>query len=337
MPSEPVSVIVTVYNEIASIDGLLATLAVQVRQPDEVVVVDGGSNDGTLERLRATVEGQVAAPVWPAGIRLTVISAPGANISAGRNLAIRSAQGPWIAATDAGVRLEPQWLSQLMVPADAGASWVAGFFASDPANTFEAALGAVTLPLESEIDPSGFLPSSRSVAYRRADALAVGGYPEWLDYCEDLVFDLRMVQAIGRPAFAPRAVAHFRPRPTLAAFGRQYYRYARGDGKANLFAMRHAVRYATYLVAIPMLIAAALTGRAPWSAAAGALLVAGLLSMVWRPLARLVHQWALLGTGARVAAVALLPVLRIWGDVAKMVGFPAGWLWRLRNRPPTWR
>lgn len=337
MPSEPVSVIATVYNEIGAIDGLLATLAAQVRQPDEVVVVDGGSNDGTLERLRETVEGQGAGPGWPAGIRLTVISAPGANISAGRNLAIRAAQGPWIAATDAGVRLEPQWLSQLMVPADAGASWVAGFFASDPASTFEAALGAVTLPLESEVDPSAFLPSSRSVAYRRVDALAAGGYPEWLDYCEDLVFDLRMVRAIGRPAFAPRAVAHFRPRTTLAAFGRQYYRYARGDGKANLFAKRHAVRYATYLVSIPMLLAAALAGSAPWSSAAWALLAAGLLSMVWRPLDRLMQHWSRMGTRARLAAVALLPVLRVWGDAAKMVGFPAGWLWRLRNRPPAWR
>jgi glycosyltransferase involved in cell wall biosynthesis len=337
MTSAPVSVIVTVYNEIASIDALLATLASQSRAPDEVVIVDGGSDDGTLERLRATAAREGQGPAWPAEIRLTVVSAPGANISEGRNLAIRSAQGPWLAVTDAGVRLEPQWLARLLAPIDAGASWVAGFFASDPTTCFETALGAVTLPLASEIDPTRFLPSSRSVAFRRVDALEIGGYPEWLDYCEDLIFDLRLIRAIGRPAFAPQAVAHFRPRTSLAAFGRQYFRYARGDGKADLFAGRHALRYATYLVAIPLLLTTSLAARAPWSWLAGWLLAAGLLAMQWRPLRRLPLQWTRLGPIERLKALALLPMLRIWGDLAKMLGYPVGRLWRRRNRPPAWR
>jgi hypothetical protein len=25
------------------------------------------------------------------------------------------------------------------------------------------------------------------------------------------------------------------------------------------------------------------------------------------------------------------------GDVAKMIGYPVGWWWRLRHRPPNWR
>ncbi len=44
-----VSVIVTVYNERDSIGRLLASLAEQTRLPDEVVICDGGSNDGTVD------------------------------------------------------------------------------------------------------------------------------------------------------------------------------------------------------------------------------------------------------------------------------------------------
>jgi len=33
----------------------------------------------------------------------------------------------------------------------------------------------------------------------------------------------------------------------------------------------------------------------------------------------------------------LIPVIRVVGDIAKMLGYPVGWVWRLRHRPPDWR
>ncbi len=42
-----VSVIITVLNEAESLPGLFDSLAAQSRLPDQVVVVDGGSVDGT--------------------------------------------------------------------------------------------------------------------------------------------------------------------------------------------------------------------------------------------------------------------------------------------------
>lgn len=337
-PPSAVSVIATVFQEVDSIDRLLRSLAAQDRRPQEVVIVDGGSSDGTLERLQAVAGGHEPALPWPADIPLRIHAAPGANISRGRNLAIEAAAGPWIAATDAGVALEPSWLAELMAPVDEGqAPWVGGFFASAPENDFELALGAVTLPLAPEIAASSFLPSSRSVAFRRQDALAIGGYPEWLDYCEDLVFDLRLITHAGRPAFAPRACVSFRPRPGWRAFWTQYYRYARGDGKSGLWPRRHAIRYATYLVAIPSLAWIGAIAPGPVSSAAGLLLAAGLASMAWRPLRRLRAQWSALDTSRRAKAAALLLPLRLWGDLAKMAGYPAGLWWRWRQRPPAWR
>jgi glycosyltransferase involved in cell wall biosynthesis len=48
-----VSLITTVKDAAEEIGPFLASLAAQTRVPDEVIVVDGGSSDGTVERLRS--------------------------------------------------------------------------------------------------------------------------------------------------------------------------------------------------------------------------------------------------------------------------------------------
>jgi hypothetical protein len=32
-----------------------------------------------------------------------------------------------------------------------------------------------------------------------------------------------------------------------------------------------------------------------------------------------------------------IPVMRVVGDIAKMLGYPVGLWWRWRHRPPDWR
>jgi glycosyltransferase involved in cell wall biosynthesis len=48
-----VSVVSTVLNESAAIDALVESLMRQTLAPAEVIIVDGGSTDGTWERLQA--------------------------------------------------------------------------------------------------------------------------------------------------------------------------------------------------------------------------------------------------------------------------------------------
>ncbi len=317
-----VSVIITVFNEGKAIGGLLDSLAAQTRAPDEVVVVDGGSTDDTLPVLRAYAGG--------GRFPLRVLVEPGANISRGRNLAVAAASGEVIASTDAGVWLTPDWLAELVAPFEAPdlPQVVAGFFVPDPHGAFEIAMGATVLPTLAEIDPARFLPSSRSVAFTKAAWQTGGGYPEWLDYCEALIFDFRLRAAYGLFAFAPRAVAHFRPRGDLRSFFRQYYRYARGDGKADLWRKRHAIRYLTYLAGAPLLAILGAWLSPWWWAVGGVLGAAGLLTTPYRRLAPLLGS---LPWGQRLQAIFWVPVIRVTGDVAKMIGYPVGWLWRLRR------
>jgi cellulose synthase/poly-beta-1,6-N-acetylglucosamine synthase-like glycosyltransferase len=284
-----------------------------------VVVVDGGSTDGTLEVLRS----------YQGRLPLIVLVREGSNISQGRNAAIAAAKGEVIASTDAGVRLDPGWLKGLLAPFEGQGpvDVVSGFFLPDPRSAFEVALGATTLPVESDIDPRRFLPSSRSVAFRKEAWLKVGGYPEWLDYCEDLIFDFKLREAGCKFTFTPQAVAYFRPRPTLRAFFLQYFRYARGDGKANLWPKRHAIRYSTYFLAVPLLLALGFLRHPLW----WGLLIAGMALYLWTPYERLLSMLPRLGLADRVKALLFIPLIRFAGDLAKMCGYPMGCLWRFRH------
>lgn len=326
-----VSLILTVLNEGEHLRRLFDSILAQAYPPDEVVICDGGSRDSTLSVIQSYAD----------RLKLKIVTAPGSNISQGRNVAIRAASYPVIAVTDAGVWLDPNWLAALL----AASHWrvyegqpalqthakdpvlVAGFYQSDPSTPFEVALGATTLPNVNEISAGRFLPSSRSVAFLKSAWEAVGGYPEWLDFSEDVVFDLALRQKFGPFAFAPQAIAHFRPRPSLASFARQYFNYAKGDGKANLWPRIHFVRYFTYLVAVPLGVYAALA-VSPWLWLVGVLAA---LAYIRRPLQRLsrlpIKSWA-----DRLLVLAWIPVIRVTGDLAKMVGYPVGVAWRLNHK-----
>lgn len=314
-----VTIIATVKNEGEALRPLLDSIIDQTRHPDEVVICDGGSTDDTLAILDEYSQ-------W---LPLRVIVESGSNISRGRNVAIAAATGDVIAGTDAGVVLSPHWLEELIAPfADDTVQVVSGWFEADPYTDFEVVMGSTVLPALDDIDPQTFLPSSRSVAYRKGAWAVVGGYPEWLEHSEDLVFDMALRDRFGPFPFAPGAVVYFRPRSDLRSFYRQYYAYARGDGKANLWIKRHAVRYITYLVGVPLILR--WIWREKWFG--WVLMAAGVGAYTRRPAERL---WA--GTWGwrppeRLRAFALIPIIRLVGDVAKMIGYPAGLWWRLRNQ-----
>lgn len=327
-PSERsrVSLIFTVKNEAASLSELLESVAAQSVAPDEIICVDGGSEDGTVAVLRR----------WQSRLPLHIIEAPGASISVGRNLALAAAIGEIVAVTDGGVRLDRDWLRELVAPFKRDEALqpdvVAGFFRADPRSRFEAALAAVTLPDEVEIVADRFLPSSRSLALRRSWYQSGIRYPEWLDYCEDLILDLRLKRAGAHFAFWPRAFVWFRPRASARAFFLQYFRYARGDGRAGLFARRHVTRYGTYCLVLPLL-----WGQRRRSTARAAL-ATGAILYLRRPALRLLRRNEACGVDLAYAA-GLLPLLRITGDLAKMAGYPVGLWWRWRRFGPrrTWR
>ena len=112
-----VSLISTVKDASAHIEEFVGSVRAQTRAPDEMIVVDGGSTDGTPELLRRAAADAV-----------TVIEERGANIARGRNLAIAAAAHDVIAVTDADCVLDPRWLERILEPIEADADVSMGFY-----------------------------------------------------------------------------------------------------------------------------------------------------------------------------------------------------------------
>jgi len=299
----PVTLIVTVRNEEASIDALLDSLFSGARPPDEIVIADGGSTDRTLERLR----GRAAADP-----RVTVLVTPG-NRSVGRNAAIRAARHELIACTDAGAEVEPTWLERIVAPfADPAVDVVAGFYRPVGDTWFERAAGVVSAPALTEIDPARFLPSTRSVAFRREAWRRAGGFDEALDHNEDTPFALRMKAAGCRFAFAPDAIVRWHPRGDVRSFYRQHRRFGLGDGESRVQGWFYGRLAAKYALAAILFIAGF------WLPSAWGLLAAGAALFVLSQSRRAKERLPLL------AALALVPALKVVYDAAYLWGYIRG-------------
>lgn len=324
--SPTVSLICTVRDEADTIADLLDSMLAQSRLPDEIVVNDCGSRDAT-----AVIVQSYAAR--DARIRLV---RGGYNIPSGRNHAIAAARGTLIACTDAGLVLDRDWLARIIAPLEQephAADLVGGFYSPAPRSIFELALGATNYPDAEEIVAERFLPSGNSMAFRKHVWEAVGGFPEWADHCEDLIFDQQVIRAGYRWVFVPDARVWFRPRESLIAFARQYFFYARGDGVAHLWGLRHAIRYATYFTTATMLL---VSWRYPKMRGWLALLLAvGAGCYTFAPYRRLLARSRGYPWYQRLYAIALVPIIRVVGDCAKMIGYPVGCLRRMtyRNLP----
>ncbi len=298
-----VSLVTTVLNARGNVSAFLESVAAQTRPPEEVVVVDGGSTDGTLEELRRAE-----------GIRLIV--EPGANISRGRNVAIAAAAHDVIALSDADCVLEPDWLERLLQPIEAGAEVAMGAYRPIAEGFLQRCVAAVNLPDPDEWEEATFMPSGRSVAFRRTAIEHVGGYPEWLDIGEDMFVDHRWRERGMDMRLARDAVAWWRLRAGLRGTWVQYFRYARGDAIAGMHPDRNALRFAVY-------------GGALWAWSTRGTLrklatVAGGIAYAREPIVRALRRFD--GPRERAAAFAAIHALIGFIDAAKMSGYAAGLL-----------
>src|SRR5512137_2631089 len=92
------SVIIPTLNEAATLPRLLRALQAQTRPPDEIIVADAGSQDGTAEQACS-----LGAKVIPGG-------KPGP----GRNAGARAAAGDLFLFLDADVLPPPDFMEKLL-------------------------------------------------------------------------------------------------------------------------------------------------------------------------------------------------------------------------------
>jgi glycosyltransferase involved in cell wall biosynthesis len=247
-----VSVIVPVRDEEHSIRELLDSLLKQTRPPDEIVITDGGSVDATPQIIEDYI--RKGAPV-------RLIRAGAALPGRGRNLGAAAAQFEWLGFTDAGIRLENDWLETLTARAaqDAAIDIVYGSWEPVTDTFFKECAAIAYVPPPSPRDGIVARPRFIASTLLRRDAWAkVGGFPEDLRSAEDLIFMDRLEAAGYRAVFEPRAQVHWDLRPTLGATFKRFLVYSRNNIRAGLWRQWQATiifRYAVLLVlTVPALI-----------------------------------------------------------------------------------
>lgn len=308
-----VSLVTTVLDEADWAPDLIRSILRQSRPPDEWLVVDGGSSDGTVG-------------VFAAEPSCTLIEAPG-NIARGRNAGIARAQGDVIAVIDGGCVAEPRWLERLLVPLEAGAADIA---IGATAPRIEGAFHAVQWVLLDQLRAPGLrlgdpAASSRSLAFLRP-AWERCPYPEWLDHSED-VWLLRQWRRLGlRFVRVPEAVVVWRLRATVGEWMGQHFRYMRGQGRAGLHGSRHGARMLFYAALFALLLGG--TSRPGLAAAAVAVWAAyAAANLVRLPGATVGSGWR-----STFATLGWLPGMLLAMDGAKVAGYLEGLLERVAAR-----
>ena len=258
MHREDVSLITTVFNEGDNIWSFLEGYLRQTVHAGEAVIVDGGSTDGTAALIARFAEEHPSLK-----IRLIVDESccrrfSKGPIARGRNRAIEEARGPLIAVTDAGCRMDESWLEEIVAPfeADPATDVVAGFYRTADHTPFLREYAAVFIPLQED-----YLPSSRSIAFRKTCWQRIGGYPEGSYTAEDTIFDLRLKEAGFKFAHNKKALVTWEFARDEAELARKLGQYGHDEGLNRMFAGRYLYRLGALLCPPLMLPKLLLEGK----------------------------------------------------------------------------
>lgn len=236
------SFVTTVLNEAESIKFLLDSLGNQTQKPDEVIIVDAGSKDETLALIKAHGLNQ--------NTTIRIIKQQGLNRSQGRNLGIKSAQHQIIALSDAGCVLDKEWLKRITEPfKNRAVDSVAGYYQTTTGSVLSQVMAPFVAVMPDQFNPKTYLPSSRSLAFKKSAWLKVGQYPENLDYCEDLIFSAKL-KVQTHMVIRPEAIVFWQMKTSLKDFYHSLKNYASGDVQAGYWP--HLIKiisvYLRYLV-----------------------------------------------------------------------------------------
>lgn len=220
----------TVFNESSRLQQSINDIEAQTLLPNEIIIVDAGSNDGTFEQLLK----------WSnkSSISIVIVQEKECNVAKGRNIAIQRATHELIVSTDFGCQFHPGWLKSIVSPfEDKNVKIVGGAYGvqEDQIISIPAKANFVLTDGYKNVLDDYFIPSSRSVAYYKSVWEKVNGYPEWLTLAaDDLVFG-KVIKSQGYPIYLVNQPYVYWGRHTFGkAYVKEAYRYGLGDGEAQI-------------------------------------------------------------------------------------------------------
>jgi glycosyltransferase involved in cell wall biosynthesis len=370
----------TIYNEEKSLPAFLKSFFEQDYLPEEIIFVDGGSKDKTVDILKkfflsslrsdfdleileknddlpaSNVDGSTEIcgsyvvsfysdnSESPCKMNVLLLRKKDAKISEGRNIAIKNSRAEIICVSDAGCILDKKWIFEITRflcmdndhlvdnksasgEKDSRTYDVAGGYSKPVALSFlEKILSMCIMPQLKEINTASFMPSSRNLGFKKYAWAKAGGYPENLDYGEDMKFNFNLKAAGYKILFNPDAIVYWRMRENLNLIFKQFFRYAKGDARGKMYLHRHILRFSSL---IDFLIIAAISIIfSPWFLL---VLVPVFIYYVYKPFSRLNVTFCHIKQNTdrfflKIAALFIAPAMLIYIDIAKMSGFIYGLL-----------
>jgi succinoglycan biosynthesis protein ExoA len=261
-----ISIVLPVRNEEAHLGAVLDALLAQDYPTErfEVLVVDGGSTDGTAALAKRYARAE--AP------RVILLSNSGRLSSAGRNVGIRASRGEIVCFIDGHCSIAtPRLLLETArlfeeTGADAlsrpqplnleGNTLLQDVIAHARSTT----LGHGSDSTIYAMDREGFVnPTSSGAVYLRSVFGRVGLYDERFDACEDVEFNYRLHQSGMRAYSSPAIAVYYRPRASLGGIFRQLVRYGRGRFR---FVSKHSSAFSVSQLIPALFLAGLLVGGA---------------------------------------------------------------------------
>jgi glycosyltransferase involved in cell wall biosynthesis len=221
------SICITTLNEEKTVGKMLDALLGQSIRPFEIIIVDGGSCDKTVNIIRHYQKKYS---------KIKVLIEKG-NISVGRNVSIEIAKGEIIVLTDAGCIAHSDWLEKITHPFDSKRiDVVAGFYNMVTNSSFQKAVAPFHGVPPQRFDSKSFLPSARSMAFKKNVWEEIGGFSEKLDGAgEDTLFCYQLILRGYKMVRVKEAVVDWEVPKTFSESTNKFFAYAKGDAQAGIW------------------------------------------------------------------------------------------------------
>lgn len=246
-----ISLVVPVYNEEDSLEKLIESINWQTFRPAEVILVDGGSTDRTIEVFEKLCSDN---PMYK------LVRAGRATPGKGRNIGIETAHNEWIALTDAGITLDKNWLAELVKIGEENAIDVIYGNSSPVRNCFFEKLATYAY-IAPQHENGIRTKSIASSLIKKAVWQKVGGFPD-LRAAEDLMF-MEMIDKAGfKTALAPAAMVYWHLHSNLQSTFKKFVLYSKHNAWINRQWDWHYGIARQYLLLVACVILAFL--HSPW-------------------------------------------------------------------------